>query len=167
MFIHYAKVRQVKDPVRAHDFDAGIDFFVPNGDDAFYYENGNRAAKKQLIEIALCPNESALIPSGIKMEIAPGFVAIFRNKSFVASEKHIVCGADIIDSFYDGEIHIDVHNIGNNVEVIRKGMKIIQMLIVPVVHVKLECVDEKELYDEYNLEDAIRGVGGFGSTGTK
>jgi len=37
------------------------------------------------------------------------------------------------------------------------------MLLIPVVHAKLECIDEKELYSEYNLSN-IRGIGGFGST---
>lgn len=72
MYLKYSKVKDVKDPCRANvGVDAGIDLFIP-------WEFENKTLK---------PNESILIPSGIKIEVPLGYAIVLFNKSGVASKK--------------------------------------------------------------------------------
>ena len=70
-----------------------------------------------------------------------------------------------IDESYQGEIHIDIKNVGTMPQVVNPGDKIIQLLCVPMNYVPVELVDnEDELFADMLSN---RGDGGFGSTGTK
>ena len=150
MYLRFAKVRSVTSPSRANPTDAGIDFFVPND-----FEAGE-----------LDPKKSILIPSGIKVEIPFGYMGLFLNKSGIASKKKLLVGAQVVDTYYSGEVHIDLHNVGEDSILISPGDKIIQMTIVPIVPTSLQEVGEPELYKDFLL-DNTRGEGGFGSTGSK
>lgn len=71
----------------------------------------------------------------------------------------------IIDSDYEGEIHINIHNVGNTSVAISAGEKIIQAIIYKIeLAAPLECASLEALYSGKN---SVRGTGGFGSTGTK
>lgn len=71
----------------------------------------------------------------------------------------------IIDSDYEGEIHINIHNVGNTSVTIFAGEKIIQGIIYKVeLATPSECTSLEMLYAGKN---SVRGAGGFGSTGTK
>ncbi len=144
--INYKKVRDVKDPEIANEHDAGIDFFVPNGDQRYYLKSG----------------ESVQIKSGIHMEIPPGYVGLFRNKSSMGV-KGIILGADVVDSGYTGEITINVHNISNEIKLITGGQKLVQMLILPKP--KLALMQQSK---DYEIKDfgSARGNKGFGSSGS-
>jgi len=63
--------------------------------------------------------------------------------------------------FYAGEVHVDLHNVGNNPIVIKEDTKLAQMVIIPVVNVEPTYTDE--LYVGMRLEKE-RGEAGFGST---
>ena len=67
------KIREVKDPVRANETDAGIDFFIPEEFDAVQLES----------------QQSVLIPSGIKVNVPEGHALIAFNKSGIATKKHL------------------------------------------------------------------------------
>ena len=146
-FLGFTKTRDVKDPVRGHRTDAGIDFFVPN----------------DYFEITLRPNEDVLIDSGIKVIIPEGYALIFKEKSGVAVKKKLTIGAAVVDSDYRGVVHFHLFNNGNDIVTISPGDKIIQGLIVPIMLCEPVEIDEYE----YILHDTERGEGGFGSTGTK
>jgi dUTP pyrophosphatase len=150
MYLRYATTRDVKDPQRGHWPDAGIDFFIPNDFDA----------------MTLAPGENVLIPSGVKVEIPPGYMGLFLNKSGVASKKELLIGAQVIDPYYAGEVHIDLHNVGKNRVELRPGDKIVQMILVPISHCQLTLSDETDLYSDY-VTDEFRGKNGFGSTDRK
>lgn len=143
------KVREVKTPSRAHSNDAGIDLFIP----------------EDFLSQVLNPGQSVLIPSGIKARVPEGYALIAFNKSGVAAKKNLIVGACVIDESYQGEIHIDIKNVGTAPQVINAGDKIIQLLCVPMNYVPVELVDnEDELFSDMVSD---RGNGGFGSTGTK
>lgn len=142
----FTKTRDVKSPQRGTEGSAGLDFFIPN----------------DVEEFTLDPNTSVNIPSGIKVMVMYGYAAIFFNKSGVGS-KGVIVGACVVDSDYRGEVHLNVHNVSENVVTFKPGQKLVQMLIMPVdMGQPNEC--PTDLFDElYN--NTKRGSGGFGSTG--
>ena len=141
------KIRDVKDPVRANTTDAGIDFFIPED------------VEGRIIE----PQESVLIPSGVKVNVPEGHALIAFNKSGVATKKNLQVGACVVDCGYQGEVHIHLTNAGFESTTINPGDKIIQLVFVKLGDPLVELVQETELYE---LESS-RGSGGFGSTGTE
>jgi dUTP pyrophosphatase len=142
------KVREVKTPSRAHSNDAGIDLFIP----------------EDFLSQVLNPGQSVLIPSGIKARVPEGYALIAFNKSGVAAKKNLIVGASVIDESYQGEIHIDIKNVGSVPQIINPGDKIIQLLCIPMNYVPVELVEsEDELFTDMVSD---RGQGSFGSTGT-
>lgn len=173
--LKYTKVRNVKSPCRAHGFDAGIDFFVPcdltlddmkpkfetTGDYLLTEHNEDGTIKS----FTLHPNQSVLIPSGIKVKVPEGYMLQYTNKSGVASKRHLLVGANTVDIGYEGECHINLHNVSDRDQVISAGDKIVQGIMVKIgFHVPEEVKDEVELYGDSHSE---RASGGFGSSGTK
>ena len=142
-----AKVRDVKTPTRGTAGSAGIDFYVPN----------DYPVTLQLIE----PGDRYLIPSGIKANVPNGYALIAMNKSGVATKKSLVVGACVVDSDYQGEIHMHLINVGNYSVKVVPGEKLVQFLLVPIEHCDIREVSESELFEF----ETVRGAGGFGSTG--
>ena len=141
-----SKVKLVKTPERGTPESAGIDFFVPDG-----------------IMAKLSPGQSCLMPSGIKANVPAGYALIAFNKSGVAVKKSLHVGACVVDEDYQGEIHINLTNVGTEVVKISGGEKIIQFILLPVFYDTIEEVAIENLYEE----ETIRGEGGFGSTGVE
>ena len=141
-----SKIREVKTPTRGTNQSAGIDFFVPFG----FHEN-------------LEPGKSCLIPSGIKANVPENHALIAFNKSGVAVKKNLHVGACVVDEDYQGEIHINLTNVGDETTSIESGEKIIQFVLVPVSYEEVEVVNEEDLFESVTE----RGSGGFGSTGTR
>ncbi len=108
--------------------------------------------------IVLRPMERALIPTGIAVEIPPGFEAQIRPRSGLAIKHGITVlnTPGTIDADYRGEIKVILINLGNADFVINRGDRIAQMVICPVIKVELEEVEE--------LSPTERAEGGFGST---
>lgn len=146
MILRFAKTRSVKSPTRAHLTDAGIDFYIPN----------------DYPSVILHPHESCLIPSGIKVEIPQNFVGVFLNKSSIA-KNGLIIGAQVIDPYYSGEVHLDLHNVGTLTINLIQGMKIAQMLIIPCFHFIPTEVDQQDLYEHVEM-NSKRGEKGFGSS---
>jgi len=142
-----AKIRNVKTPQRGTNKSAGIDFFVPNDWDI----------------LKLMPGESALIPSGIKVEVPPGHMLIAHNKSGICTKRNLIIGACVVDEDYQGEIHLHLINVGPVIAAIDPGDKIAQFILVPITYSDIEEV----LAEDLHLEVSTRGAGGFGSTGSK
>ena len=74
-----------------------------------------------------------------------------------------MAGACVVDSDYQGEIHIHLVNTSKKKVDIEAGEKLIQFLLIPVDHCPVEVVPETELFSD----ETQRGSGGFGSTGVK
>ncbi len=107
------------------------------------------------------PGETVFIPSGIAIGIHdPGLVALILPRSGLGIKHGIVLANTIgvIDSDYQGEIGIGIHNRGKTPYTIEPGERICQMMFVPVVQVALEIVRNFSRESE-------RGAGGFGHTG--
>lgn len=118
--------------------------------------------KEKKTYIPLSPGERILIPSGVycKMEHHDRAL-IAANKSGVASKLGLVFGSQVVDSDYQGEIHISVINTSNSVVKIYEGMKIIQFIETPVYTSSIKIINTvTDLYDEAS----DRGEGGFGSS---
>lgn len=143
----FTKTKDVKSPVRGHDTDAGIDFFIPND-----FEN-----------TAVFPGRDILLDSGIKVIVPKGYALIFKEKSGVATKKKLTAGASVVDSDYRGEVHFHLFNSGDQPQVLRPGEKIIQGLVVPISL----CKPQEISNEEYEKNETARGESGFGSTGDK
>lgn len=110
-------------------------------------------------EVVLKPFERRLLPTGIAIELPEGYEAQVRPRSGLAI-KHgitILNSPGTIDSDYRGEIKVILINLGNEDFVVRRGDRIAQLVIAPVVRVQWEEVEE--------LTESLRGPNGFGSTG--
>ncbi len=109
--------------------------------------------------IELAPRARESVPTGLAMEIAPGFEGQVRPRSGLAREHGItlVNSPGTIDADYRGPVAVLVINHGHETVTIENGQRIAQLVIAPVVRAELAVVDE--------LSDTKRGTGGFGSTG--
>ena len=87
------------------------------------------------------------------------------NRSSVASKRNLVVGAHCVDSGYDGEVFIDMHNIGTEEQFIEPMDKIAQLVLVPVVSFRALETSDPDLYGWEAITISERGHGGFGSTG--
>ena len=97
----------------------------------------------------------------IKANVPDGYALIAMNKSGVALKKGLLVGACVVDSDYQGEIHLHLVNVGTRDVTIVPGEKLVQFLLVPVSHCKVDVVSEEILF----TAETSRGSGGFGSTG--
>ena len=135
MIIEYTKTREeAHSPQRANPSDAGLDVFYS-------------ATEPQEI-ISVHPNTSMLVPTGLRFGVPHGYMLEVKNRSSVAAKLNLVVGACVIDSGYDGEVFINVHNIGRDTR---------------VVHFQPQENTEGTLYD-YPKTISNRGTGALGST---
>ncbi len=109
--------------------------------------------------IDIHPGDSALIPTGISLQIPVGYEAQIRPRSGLALKNSITVlnTPGTIDADYRGEIKIILINHGKNVFTVRNGDRIAQIVFAPVI--RAEFIQQKE------LSNSDRGVNGFGSTG--
>ena len=116
--------------------------------------------------IDLDTNEKILIPSGIHVNLPKNVFLKVDNKSGVCSKRALICGSCIIDCDYEGEMHINLINVGNNTAIINAGDKIVQMIALfqPVMKEAVEFESLEKLYENSTSE---RGADGFGSTDNK
>ena len=133
-------------PHRAHDGDAGMDFFF-----------APETQKPAIIE----PGQSAVLQTGIKLEVPKGYMLQIMNKSGVASKRSLLTGACVVDHGYTGEIFINLHNVGREVQLIEPGMKLAQGVFIQVGSFELDLIGEDNVYGE----TTSRGSGALGSTG--
>jgi dUTP pyrophosphatase len=110
--------------------------------------------------IELAPGATELIPSGIAIHLAdPGLAAMVLPRSGLGHKHGIVLGnlVGLIDSDYQGQIFVSLWNRGGSVFVLNPMERIAQLVVVPVLQVKLNVVED--------FAASSRGAGGFGSTG--
>ncbi len=110
-------------------------------------------------EIEIKPGESKLVKIGISIELPPKTEAQIRPRSGLALKSQITVlnTPGTIDEGYRGEIGVILINHGSRSFKVLPGMRIAQMVIVPIMHVEIEEVN--------SLKSSIRGTNGFGSTG--
>jgi dUTP pyrophosphatase len=110
--------------------------------------------------VTISPGKIAVIPCGFHMALPVGYEAQIRPRSGLASRNGItpVNSPGTIDADYRGEVMTPIINLGHAPFTVERGMRIAQMLIAPVPQVRI--VEVKQ------LDETVRGNGGFGHTGT-
>lgn len=112
-------------------------------------------------EVTLGAGETRLIHTGIAMEIPEGLVGLVYARSGLACKRDLAPAnkVGVIDSDYRGEIMVALHNHGSEPRTVADGERIAQIVFAPYYTASFNEVEE--------LSDTVRGIGGFGSTGTK
>ena len=111
--------------------------------------------------LILPPGKYAMVPTALTIALPSGFEAQVRPRSGLAA-KHgvtVLNSPGTVDADYRGEINVLLINHGDTPFPIWRGERIAQMVIVPVIQVRLEVVDD--------FAASSRGAGGFGHTGTR
>jgi len=129
------------------------------------YETGGsagmdlRAAVSEDAPLTLAPGARALVPTGLKIALDPGYEAQVRPRSGLALKHGITClnSPGTIDSDYRGEVGVILINHGQEPFIIKRGERIAQMVIAR--H------EQAEMIEVESLDETARGAGGFGSTG--
>ena len=109
--------------------------------------------------LELKPQMSCIVPTGLAVAFPENYEIQVRPRSGLAAKNNIsiLNTPGTIDSDYRGEIKVIIHNHGNRNFIINNGDRIAQMILCPVVKMKLE--------ETIDLPKTIRGQSGFGSTG--
>ena len=112
-------------------------------------------------QIKILPGKSEIIPTGLAVAIPENFEIQIRPRSGLAAKNQIsvLNTPGTIDADYRGELKVILINLSDKVFIVKKRLRIAQMVLSPVVKAKL-----KEVKD---LENTERGSDGFGSTGLK
>lgn len=110
--------------------------------------------------ISLNPGERAMVETGLSMAIPVGFEGQVRPRSGLAA-KHgvtVLNTPGTIDADYRGEVKVILINLGSEMFLIERGMRIAQLIVAPVTQAHILEVNQ--------LDETERGDGGFGSSGT-
>lgn len=112
--------------------------------------------------IAILPGHSAIVGTGIFVEIPPGYEWELRGKSGYAFKHEIQCHNGTIDCDYRGEVKVKIFNLSDDDEVfeVAPGQKICQAVLKEIDQAQFKVVEKKE-----ELGKTDRGDDGFGSTG--
>jgi len=158
MIIEYSRVRETAHPPeRANPSDAGLDLY-------FNPELTGPLPSPSLDSIVVKPGESKLLSTGYRFGVPHGYMLEIKNRSSVAAKRSLIVGACVVDSGYDGEVFVNLHNVGNEEQVLRPGDKIAQAVMVPVVHFRALETGGSDLYGWYPITISERGNGALGST---
>lgn len=112
------------------------------------------------IDIELTPGQRAMVPTGIAIALEPGYVALVHPRSGRAAKEGLamVNAPGTVDAGYRGELQVILINLDRESKIsIKRGERIAQLVIQPVIHAELIEVEQ--------LPQSARGDGGFGSTG--
>ena len=111
-------------------------------------------------EFGIMPGETLMIGTGVHVRIPDGYFGGIFARSGLASKKGLRPAncVGVLDETYTGEIKVALHNDSKEMQVIKDGERIAQLVIIPYATVIFNRVDE--------LEKTERGENGFGSTGT-
>jgi dUTP pyrophosphatase len=141
MKVKFQRINQSAElPTYAHPGDAGMDI-------------------RSIEELTIDPGARALVHTGLVMVLPPGYEAQVRPRSGLALKNGITVlnTPGTIDEGYRGEIGVILANFGSEPFKVEKGAKIAQMVIAPCTRAEIVEIDE--------VDDTVRGTGGFGSSG--
>lgn len=168
LMLNIERLTNVELPKKAYKTDAGFDFYLPN-DLTYIVKNGKNVKialqpktdkltgdKYFINSIEIEPHKSVLLPMGIKVAFPKDYALVFFNRSGIATKKHLLRGACIVDHGYTGEVFVNINNVSDETQYLQPGEKLIQAMLLPVPPANV--VEGKV---ENNTD---RGEGGFGST---
>lgn len=118
-----------------------------------------RAAVAEDEPLVLKPGARFMVPTGLAFAVPAGFEAQVRPRSGLAAKSGVTClnTPGTIDSDYRGEVKVILINLGEEDFTIRRGDRVAQLVIAPVIQAAWTPVA--------SLDETARGAGGFGSTG--
>lgn len=125
-------------PLRAHSTDAGMDLRAMQG-------------------VRIPPHGSALVRTGVHIELPKGNCGLLVSKSGLNTKKNITT-TGLIDEGFVGEILVKMYNHGEDSYMVMAGDKITQLVVLPCMYEPIEIVEELDANTE-------RGNNGYGSTG--
>ncbi|MFP4354097.1 MAG: dUTP diphosphatase [Phycisphaerae bacterium] len=110
-------------------------------------------------DVTIEPGARALVPCGFRMALPPGYEAQVRPRSGLAIKHGLILpnSPGTIDADYRGEVCVILANFGDESFVVTRGMRVAQMVIAPVCQAQVLAVEQ--------LDQTLRGAGGFGHTG--
>jgi len=110
-------------------------------------------------DLVLQPGARELVPTGFAIALPPGYEAQVRPRSGLAARHGVTVlnAPGTIDADYRGEIEVILVNLGQAPVTFRRGDRIAQLVVAPV--------SRPEFIESAELDDTVRGTGGFGSTG--
>ncbi len=142
MDLIYKKLREnAKIPTYGTEFSAGADLYACIDED-----------------LEILPGETKFIPTGISMAIPQGYGGFIYARSGLACKRNLAPAnkVGVIDSDYRGEVMVALNNFGKSAQIITPNERIAQIVIAPFLKVN---------FVEGELDDTVRGSGGFGHTG--
>ena len=112
-------------------------------------------------EVVIPAGETRFVHTGLAMEIPEGYAGLVYARSGLASKRGLAPAnkVGVVDADYRGEIMVALHNHSAVDQTIAAGERVAQLVVAPFLKAQFEEADE--------LSQTVRGVGGFGSTGTK
>lgn len=129
-------------PERAHSTDAGLDLRCPK--------------TKEYDFVSIAPHDSAVIDTGVHVELPNGTAGVLISKSGL-NVKYGITSTGLIDQGYTGSIKVKLYNHSDSYFYVYPGDKITQLVIIPVLYEPVELTED--------LRTTERGSAGFGSTG--
>src|SRR3984893_15117199 len=106
--------------------------------------------------VVLVPGVAQAVPTGVAIELPPGYEAQVRPRSGLGLKHSITVNFGTIDPGYRGEIRVVMFNLGRADYIVEKGDRIAQLIVS-----RYEAIE----WEEGELGDSVRGAGGFGSSG--
>jgi dUTP pyrophosphatase len=128
-----------KAPTKAHESDSGYDFYASE-------------------DVVVHPEGVTKVPTGVALQLPPNVWMKIEAKSGLATKQHIGVTAGIIDNEYRGEIIIAMVNYSKEFQMLKRGQKVAQGVLMPLVMATSEIVEEFD-------GETTRGEKGFGSSG--
>lgn len=162
-----------KMPIYSKDGDAGADICVipstweaPPEESSLlvltptYYDEKLNECRAESGDWVISPGETVMLQTGLRIELLPGWEMQVRSRSGMAKHGLVVANSPgTIDSGYRGPCNVLLHNNTGAYRVIKPGTRVAQLVLKRAPQADFQRVEE--------LSDSERGVGGFGSTGTK
>lgn len=112
-------------------------------------------------DITIAPHSTAIIPTGIAIELPVGYAGLIYARSGLATKKGLAPAnkVGVVDCDYRGEVKVSLHNHSDIPQTVSAGERVAQLVITPYITAEFTVAEE--------LSDTARGAGGFGSTGAK
>ncbi len=112
-------------------------------------------------DVTIAPHNTAVIPTGIALELPVGYAGLIYARSGLATKKGLAPAnkVGVVDCDYRGEVKVALHNHSEDTQTVAVGERVAQLVITP--YITAEFIEKAE------LSDTVRGAGGFGSTGSK
>ena len=110
-------------------------------------------------DVVIEPGKTVFVPTGIAMAVPRGYAGLIYARSSMGAKRGLAPAnkVGVIDSDYRGEVMVALHNHGGEPQTVCHGERIAQLLVTAVLAPAFEECDE--------LDETVRGAGGFGSTG--